>query len=353
MSASHALLRTIAVTIVALVLLDLTKPITAPVVLALVVGVVLSPLIDRAARHRVPAAAAAAAATIATFGLMVGGIAILAPAVEDAFRAIPRAVDDMRDTIGGILAFRRDIERVSDEVGAALGAQSGSAGGASAEPLPGPMDALLYAPQVAGQALVFLGTLFFYLLTRPEIHDWIACVAAHTGRRTDVLRLIRSADRSVSRYFATITAINALLGVAVTIALAALGMPSPATWGLVAFLLNFLLYLGPGAFIVALLVAGHVQFDGLKSYAPAALFALFNFIEAYVMTPSLVGHRLAINPLVIFLTLTAGIGLWGMIGGIVALPLLVWVLTVSGLISWREDSPAPSAPDPATKADRP
>lgn len=340
MNISNALLRTLAVALIALAVLKITKTLSAPILLAFVVGVILSPIIEAASRRRIPVPIAAAGTTLGSIAIIVGGMALLAPAIEQAFLEVPRAASAMRGTLDSLLALGEGIDEVSQEVGEALGNASGEADSVPAD-IPSAMDAALYAPQIMGQALIFLGTLFFFLLTREDIYVWAGRVFSKTPDGQDVQAVIRNADRSVSRYFMTITAINIILGLCVTIGLYAFGAPWPVSWGLAAFLLNYVLYLGPAAFAVGLLVMGHIQFQGLLSFGPMVMFLAMNFTEGYLLTPSLVGHRLQINPLVIFLALALGLWLWGIVGGIVALPLLVWVLAAAGLVSWYENEPAP------------
>ncbi|QIE43387.1 AI-2E family transporter (plasmid) [Rhodobacteraceae bacterium SC52] len=347
MSISNSLLRTLAVVLVALAVLKVTKVLSAPILLALVVGVILSPVIESATRRKIPVAIAAAGTTLGSIAAIVGGLAFLAPAIEQALLEIPRAAAAMRGTLDGLLAFGQGIDQVTQDVGKVLGTETGDAAVASAD-LPSAMDAALFAPQIMGQALIFLGTLFFFLLTREDIYVWAGGLFSKTSDGKDVQSVIRNADRSVSRYFMTITAINIILGLCVTIGLYIFGAPWPVSWGLAAFLLNYVLYLGPAAFAIALLVMGHIQFQGLLSFGPMVMFLAMNFTEGYLLTPSLVGHRLRINPLVIFLALALGLWLWGIVGGIVALPLLVWVLAAAGLVSWYEEQPLP----PATPAVR-
>lgn len=254
-----------------------------------------------------------------------------APLIQEAITEIPVVIDAVRESLAGVLRVGEQIERVSKEVEEVIGSSSPAANG---QPLPSVIDAALVAPQIAAQALIFLGTLFFFMLTRDSIYDWAADTFSNPGKSEKVKRIIRAADRSVSRYFLTITAINFLLGCAVTAGLYAFGFSTPAAWGLAAFLLNYLLYLGPMLFAVALLVVGHLMFSGLMSFAPMAMFLMMNFFEGYLITPTFVGHRLAINPLVIFLTLTVGLWLWGVVGGIISLPVLVWILAAMGVIEW-------------------
>ena len=108
-----------------------------------------------------------------------------------------------------------------------------------------------------------------------------------------------------------------------------IGIPNPILWGAAAFILNFVLYLGPVMLLVALGVAGFTEFNGAYSLLPALAYFLLNMTEAQFVTPTLVGQRLQLNPLVVFLAILFGLWLWGPIGGIVSLPLLVWVTAFS------------------------
>jgi len=82
------------------------------------------------------------------------------------------------------------------------------------------------------------------------------------------------------------------------------------------------------------------QFDGAMSLAPASAFVILNTIEGQFVTPTLVGKHMAINPLLVFLALIFGIWLWGPIGGIVAIPLLLWGLVLNDSLATRPSRPA-------------
>ncbi|MCA8884503.1 MAG: AI-2E family transporter [Rhodobacteraceae bacterium] len=329
MRLSSNLLQVSLAVLIALATLKVTKQISAPILLALTTGVILSPVVERAARSRIPPAAVALTVTFGACCTVVLCALLIAPAVEEAIHELPMVVTRFQTSLDGLLAIGRNIEEVSKEVSEAVSAGPGDGGGAD---LPSTLDAILFAPQIAAQGLIFLGTLFFFILTRRQIYHWLGTVLPASTGHTPTEEILLFADRSVSRYFVTITLINALLGIAVGLCVYGFGLPSPTTWGVAAFLLNYLLYLGPALFAGALLVAGHMQFSGLMSFAPMASFLLLNLLEGYFLTPSILGQRLAINPLLIFTTLTVWLWLWGPTGGIIALPVLIWALTLAGLL---------------------
>lgn len=138
------------------------------------------------------------------------------------------------------------------------------------------------------------------------------------------LSTVYEIERNVSRYLLTITLINAGLGLAVCLAMWALGLQYPYIWGIIAFFLNFLPFLG--GLIGAALVAAFsiVFFDSLAyaSLAPAAYLVL-TAVEGQFITPFILGRRLKMNPVAVFLTVVIWGWLWGIPGALVAVPLLV------------------------------
>lgn len=314
--------------------LDALEGIFAPLALALVAGVVLSPLSDFWEARGYSSIVGALLGLVATLLVMAGFALIFHPVISQLVDQAPKVWSDMQETIRMVRGLLRGLSDVTDGVGEAIApeANASTEGAVVVEgegvELPTVTDAVLAAPLVVSQILIFGGALFFFLMTRREIYDWAADLMPSRGERVHLARKLRHAEREVSRYFVTITMINAGLGLAIAAALQVLGMPDAILWGVVGFLLNFVVYLGPAIFLVALLFAGVAVFDGWLAMAPAASFLILNALEAQFVTPGLVGRNMAINPLLVFLALVFGIWLWGPIGGIVAIPLLLWALVL-------------------------
>ncbi|WP_415922122.1 AI-2E family transporter [Tateyamaria sp. SN6-1] len=288
--------------------LKLGQAVLAPVVLGLTLATVLTPAMRMMARLNVPHAVGALGALVIAI-VLTALIALWAgPIMMELVNALPRVSEHLRSWMSDLTLALRGLEALEGQL-----AERGEE--AMEEAMPTVIDALWLAPNIMAQALIALGTLFFCLLTRSDIYTWL-------GPRISA-RLL-AADRAVSHYFITITAVNASLGVAVAMALTVIGIPDPMVWGAAAFLLNFILYLGPAAMVVSLLIAGMTQFSGGMVLVPPAIFLTLNLIEAQFVTPTFVGRRLSLNPLAVFLAIVFGLWLWGPVGGIVALPILVW-----------------------------
>ena len=304
------------------------RDLVAPMALALVVGVVLSPLSDLWERLRFSPAMGASASlvlTLAAFGTL--GL-LLQPLIAELVHQAPKVWADSQEVMKAFRGLFAGLKAATRELSGAV------AEGARAEAGPAPQQmvdlpavttgALMIAPAIAAQALTFVGTLFFFLLTRSEIYDWAARRLVSPAGRGQLSQRLRRAEGIVSRYFLTITLINAALGIATAIALQALGLPGALSWGIVAFLLNYVVYLGPAAVAVALLLAGVAAFDGGAAAVPVLVYGALITLEGQFVTPALVGRRMALNPLLVFVALLFGLWLWGAIGGIVALPILLW-----------------------------
>jgi predicted PurR-regulated permease PerM len=144
-------------------------------------------------------------------------------------------------------------------------------------------------------------------------------------------RVIQDVVDDVSAYLGTITVINVLLGIVTGTALWAIGMPYPAMWGGIVALLNYIPYFGPviGAFLLGL--GGLMTFSDIwMAMLPPALMYGLHLVEANAITPFIVGHRLTISPLLILISLSFWGWVWGTLGALLAVPLLIIIQTVLG-----------------------
>ncbi len=248
----------------------------------------------------------------------------------------PAIWQELRNSIRDFQGVIQGITDASEEVARAI-APEATNDTEETPRVPSLTAALFAAPAVAAQLLIFIGTLFFFVLSREEIYAFISdrLAAAH-----DLMSMrLDEADRLVSRYFLTIAVINTFFGGFVALAMWIIGMPSPLMWGVIATLLNFILYLGPAFVAVCLAVAGVVVFDGVAVIFPAAIFVGLNLIEGQFVTPMLVGRHMSVNPLLVFLSLVFWLWLWGPLGGFIAIPILIWCLAITGQLGHPEPDP--------------
>jgi predicted PurR-regulated permease PerM len=294
--------------------LDVTQNVAAPVLLGIVLSIVAAPLTDRLHRIGVPDVATAAGILITVLTVVVLLILSLGPVVEALIRRIPTIQAELRNILDTLSRVLSGIDAISSQLEQTVGEPAGIEAEAG-DALPSVADALWLAPNIGGQALIFAGALFFFTLTRVRIYEGFHLVTT---------RLFR-AERAVSRYFAVVTLINTGLGVATAVVMTLIGMPGAILWGVAAALMNFVLYLGPLTIAAALLVGAFGTFTGPAVLLPPLAFLALNFTEGQFVTPALVGQNLSLNPLGVFLAIVFGLWLWGPVGAVVALPVVVWI----------------------------
>ena len=287
------------------------EPIMSPFVLAVVLGIVCSPLSEKMVTLGFPRVIAATLTLVMTCAIVVVLFVMLEPLLTLMVERLPRLKMALESWIDSLSELLRGIETISEEI-------EETVGGASEETptnVPSISDAIWLAPNLGARTFIFIGTFFFFILTREDLYS-----AAGSMKE----RLFQ-ADAQVSRYFAAVTLVNIGVGVATAIAMMAIGIEYPLLWGLAAGVLNYILYLGPLIIIFGLLIAGLIQFWDAMAFLPPAAFMVINFIEAQFATPMFVGQHIRINPLVVFVAIVFGLWLWGPIGAIVALPVIVWL----------------------------
>src|SRR3546814_68692 len=190
---------------------------------------------------------------------------------------------------------------------------------------PGLLESLFGNISLIGiQLLLILVILYFLLATGSIFREKLVHVMPTFGDKRRAMTITADIQRQTSRYLLTITMINAGLGVAEGAAMYLIGVPNPLLWGVMAFVLNFIPYLGAliGAGVIALVALMTFDTVSYALVAPAAYLALTS-LEGQVVTPSLLGRSLMLNPLVIFVSVLFWGWLWGVPGALMAVPLLV------------------------------
>jgi len=104
------------------------------------------------------------------------------------------------------------------------------------------------------------------------------------------------------------------------------GMPNPVLWGVAAALLNFVPYVGAIGGILMVGMVALISFDSIAYAAiPPLLYVALSAIEGQFATPVFLGRRLELNSVAIFICVALWGWLWGIVGAIIAVPLLVTV----------------------------
>jgi predicted PurR-regulated permease PerM len=136
-------------------------------------------------------------------------------------------------------------------------------------------------------------------------------------------------QQSISSYMFSVSMINACVGFVVSLGLYFMKVPNPALWGVLVAILNFVPYFGPVVGIFLLAAVGLLTFDSpSQEIMPPLWFLLIHLLESNFVTPILLGRRLTLNPVAIFVSLIFWIWLWGIPGGLLSVPILVSIKVV-------------------------
>jgi len=320
-------------------LLSYGRGVFLPITLALVIGTILAPITNFGSRYGIPHAGTAAFLVLGTIGLLSTGIVFLADPVRDWIGRAPEIGANLREKL---VIFDTPIEawnRLREALGAAPSQSKTIAFDFNSSLLQPALSSLTPA---VGQLLIFFGTLFFFLGHRNSLKESIVRFGTVRESRLRAIKIWNAVEASLATYVATVTGINAVVGIIVATACYFIGMPSPWVWGALAFVLNYVPYIGPATMIITLLGVGLVTFGSFyQALIAPLLFIGMSTVEGQFVTPTILGARLTLNPLFIFLSIACWAWLWGPFGALLAVPLLIIVIVIINQFATKDEVKLP------------
>ena len=302
-----------------------------PLTAAIVVSIALVPLLEWLERRRVPSALAAFLALSSFLMLVNAALAIIVVPATGWFARIPESIPRIQSNLAPVIDFYSTLQKFVDRTLTSVA--SGSEATAQAMAATAPTSVVDYfisaAPAAAVQLLFAVLVIFFFLAGWTRLRRSTIRRRGSFDGAMQTARVIQNVVDATADYLATITMINALLGLIVSLLLWALGMPSPFMWGGIVSLCNFVPYLGPIVAAMLLGLGGLMTFDAVRvALLPAVIFIGVHLVEANLITPLVLGRRLTVNPLLILVSLSFWGWVWGTPGALLAVPLLLIVQTV-------------------------
>ncbi|GGC46357.1 AI-2E family transporter [Chelatococcus reniformis] len=318
-----------------------TRAVAVPVVAAILVGTMVGFLVERLAAHKVPPFASAFLIVGALLLLIYGAALAFSAPLSSWIDRAPEIIGLLRDRFAALREPINALKSVQDSLGSIMGTASGAIAvdvGRSSM-----LESVIaVATPALSQFFLFLGTLLFFVAGRAQLKRRLVVAFMTREARLTMLRIQRDIEHQLARYLATVTIINVALGVVTAAALWALGVPNAALWGLLACILNYLPFVGPILMAAVLLGVGVITFQTLLwSLSPALVFLVLHAAEGQIITPSIVGRRLTLNPFVVFLSLAFWAWVWGPAGAFMAIPLLVIGIVVTDHLFPRDEIELP------------
>ncbi len=302
-----------------------------PLTAALVIAIALVPLLEWLERHRVPAPIAA---LICVLLFLVAANVALASIVVPAWQwvqRLPDSVPQIQHNLEPLIQFYANLEQFVDKTllnfASAPVRQPTTIAAAPPRSL---LDLFTTsAPSALIEMFFAILVIYFFLSGWTRLRRRAITSRSSFGGAMATARVIQDVVDDTSAYLGTITLINMTLGLIVAGALYAIGMPTPLMWGGIVALLNYIPYIGPVLAAFLLAIGGLMSFAEIGwAMVPAALMIGAHLIEANVVTPLVVGHRLTISPILILISLSFWGWVWGTTGALLAVPLLIIIQTV-------------------------
>jgi len=293
-----------------------------PLVTAVILSIALSPLADQLMRIGLPNGLASAAAVLFFIALVVLVSAlILQPAMA--------LVDDIPTMVGRAsrqLARLRNSLNWMNDLGSSFARITGRQ--VTREVVvasPSLVEQVAFAtPSVLLETLLTLLMSFFMIESRLRLRQHLLFDRTSFGSSLKAARLVRSVQERVGTYILTVGFINLGVGVITASGAWAMGWNAPVMWGGIAALLNFLPYIGPLTMIGALSLVGLATYDtvAMGLVAPLAFLCL-HAVESNIVTPSILGRRFTVNPVLILFSFSYFTWIWGVLGALLSVPILV------------------------------
>jgi predicted PurR-regulated permease PerM len=300
------------------------RAVLAPTFAGLLVGLTLAPIVDWLGRRGLPAALSGALIVLGSVAVIASLIIAMAVPLETWSARIPEITSELEAKWQDIRGPLEKLKEVEQQVQEATDTGDGAAMQVAVQS-PGIVTAMISsAPDISAHVLIFLATLYFFLAGRTTVRRQVLGSFVRFRRRRAASRMFRDIERSLSRYVLTIAGINVAFGALVGIAMWLLGLPSPHLWGAMAAILNFALYVGPAAMAVILLGVAAITFDSMSAaLLPPLVYVGLNLLEGQFVTPTILGRRFTMTPLVVFLVLVLWLWIWGVLGAFLAVPMLI------------------------------
>jgi predicted PurR-regulated permease PerM len=310
--------------IVVVAVLYLARAFFLPITMAFIVGTMLSPAASLLERYRIPRPFGAVLLVIAVGAAVAFMVGLISSPIMEWSSRLPE--------LGAILREKLHIFDRPLALWQELQTMVGGPGTLATFQMPKfewVQPTLEFLSPTFAEFLLFIATLILFIASWKDLRRAMVMTFTERAARLRTLRILNELETHLGNYLLTVTMINVGVGIVTGVICATTGMPNPAGLGALAATLNFIPIIGPVAMFAVLVMVGIIAFPtiGAGLIAPAC-FAAATFLEGHFVTPTIVGRRLSLNALAVFLALAFWTWLWGPMGAFLSSPLLIVALIV-------------------------
>ena len=301
--------------------LYVAKAFFLPVVAAFVIGTMLSPAASFLERHRIPRALSAVLIVSAVAAGVSFIIGLISSPVMQWTGRLPELANLLKDKLH---IFDRPLALWHE-----FQSMFGVSDAFPAAPFPIPklewvQSTLEFLPPTFTEFLLFIATLILFVASWRDLRRVLVMTFTSHDSRLRALRVLNDIEDHLGAYLLTVTLINMGVGTTTGLICWVTGMPNPAGFGALAATLNYLPIIGPVAMFTILTLVGLMAMPtiGAGLITPLA-FVGITFLEGHFVTPTIIGRRLELNALAVFVSLAFWTWLWGPMGAFLSSPLLI------------------------------
>jgi predicted PurR-regulated permease PerM len=294
-----------------------------PLVVAVLLSMLLAPVVNVLGRVGLPTPAGAALVVLSLLTLFVATAVGLSGAAQSWINRVPQdfhrieeKLQLLRKPLDSLKAATRKIEQATEAD--------------AARPMevkverPGIVEQLLTGtPRILASVGMVVLLLFLLLASGDAFLRKVVEITPTLADKKRAVEITRSIQSDIGLYLGTLTLLNCMMGLAIAAICWTVGLPDPPLWGAVVLLLSFAPYVGSAVITGVLALAGLLTFTQWSTaLIPAAVYLAMMFTVANLIVPFVVGRRLTLSPIAIFVAIIFWGWMWGVIGALVAVPLL-------------------------------
>jgi predicted PurR-regulated permease PerM len=297
-----------------------------PVALALLMSLLLLPLVSLLTKAKIPEAIGSALSIVALILVLAGLASLVYQPATSFLQDFPHHLRQIQERLTFLSASLKQAGHTSDQVEQLMGSNQNSATVVTLRG-PGVVQVLFSQTPVFSAKMIVVTILAYFLLAHREAFLLKAVKAVPTFQdKRRVVDIANEIQTSIARYLVSVTLLNLGLGVSVGASVGLLELANPVMWGVAAFLLNYIPFIGSVCGIVLIAIASLIQFENIW-YACLApiLYLVLNALESNFVTPQFLGKWMTLNPVAIFLSFLFWGWLWGVAGMLLAVPILAIV----------------------------
>lgn len=308
-----------------LFILKYAAAIIMPITLAFMLSLLFAPVVHFFSVLHIPRSIGAAIVVLSITGMITGGIIFLSEPAGKWLDKAPQHLHRIEHKVQKLKKPVQQVQKAAEKVEdmAEINKEPDQLT-VKVEPKKLFEKVFVTTPKLLAFLVLLIVLLYFLLLSGAELAEHLVHLISRLARRQCRVDMGHFIQQEISRYLFTIATINICLGITVTIVLAIIGMPNPILWGTMTGVLNFAPYIGALISAVVIATVSFATFEQTSHILLApALFLIITALEGQVITPLILGRNFSLNPLLVFLSMIVWGWMWGYVGALLAVPLLV------------------------------